>query len=139
MTSAIDSLLARARSRIQRWSPAETFAHVQAGALLIDIRPVAQRAAHGMVPGALCIERNVLEWRLAPSSSQRVPELLDRDQVVIITCSAGYASSLAAASLQQVGLANATDLDGGFLAWDAAGLPVAPFGYRGQVDRTQPR
>jgi rhodanese-related sulfurtransferase len=136
---ALDQLLEHARAGLERLGPREAADAIGAGALLIDIRPEAQRRREGEIPGAVIIERNVLEWRLAPGSPQRIPELADPDQVVIVTCSAGYASSLAAASLQQVGLPNATDLDGGFLAWDAAGLPVAPFGYRGQVDRTRPR
>jgi len=135
----VDRLLDRARQGLERLDPREAAAAIDRGALLIDIRPEAQRRREGEIPGAVLIERNVLEWRLAPSSPQRIPELVDEDQVVIVTCSAGYASSLAAASLQAVGLSNATDLAGGFLAWDAAGLPVAPFGYRGQVDRTHPR
>jgi len=124
VTSAIDSLLARARSRIQRWSPAETFAHVQAGALLIDIRPVAQRAAHGMVPGALCIERNVLEWRLDPSCAHRIPEVTSCARRVIVLCQEGYASSLAADSLRSLGYAEAADVIDGFAGWRAAGLPT---------------
>ena len=135
---AVDRLLVRARASLHRLGPRDAAAAIDRGALLVDIRPEAQRRREGEIPGAVVIERNVLEWRLAPDSDHRIPELVDDDQVVIITCSAGYASSLAAASLQQVGLVNATDLDGGFLAWDAAGLPVAPFGYRGQVDRTRP-
>ena len=138
-TDVLDQVLQGARQGLRRLGPREAAAAIGDGALLIDIRPEGQRRREGEIPGAVLVERNVLEWRLAPSSPQRIPELLDPDQVVIVTCSAGYASSLAAASLQQVGLPNATDLDGGFLAWDAAGLPVAPFGYRGQVDRTQPR
>jgi len=136
---AIDRVLEHARQGLHRLGPKEAAAAIDRGALLVDIRPEAQRRREGEIPGAVLIERNVLEWRLAPGSDQRIPELVDDEQVVIVTCSAGYASSLAAASLQQVGLPNATDLDGGFLAWDAAGFPVAPFGYRGQVDRTRPR
>jgi rhodanese-related sulfurtransferase len=90
----------------------------------VDIRPVAQRSADGEIPGALILERNVLEWRLDPASDHRIPEITGREQVVIVVCDAGYASSLAAASLQAVGLPRATDLDGGFQAWRAAGLPV---------------
>jgi rhodanese-related sulfurtransferase len=137
-TDAVGTVLETARSGLRRLDPRQTAAAIGDGALLVDIRPEAQRRREGEIPGAVIIERNVLEWRLAPSSPQRIPELVDADQVVVVTCSAGYASSLAAASLQQVGLRNATDLDGGFLAWDAAGLPVAPFGYRGQVDRSRP-
>ena len=94
------------------------------GALLVDIRPQAQRAAEGEVPGALIIERNVLEWRLDPASDARLPEAGSYDLRVIVMCSAGYTSSLAAASLQDLGLSAATDLVGGFQAWARAGLPV---------------
>ena len=97
---------------------------MQAGALLVDIRPQAQRAAEGQVPGALVVERNVLEWRLDPASDARLPEAGDYGRQVIVICSEGYASSLAAASLQDLGLANATDLAGGFHAWAGSGLPV---------------
>jgi rhodanese-related sulfurtransferase len=120
----IDDELAKARRGLERVSPAEAAAAVETGALLVDIRPVAQRSADGEIPGALVIERNVLEWRLDPASPHRVPEVGGPDQVVIVVCDAGYASSLAAASLQAVGLPRATDLDGGFQAWRAAGLPV---------------
>jgi rhodanese-related sulfurtransferase len=92
----------------------------------VDIRPQAQRAAEGVVPGALQVERNVLQWRLDPASEARLPQATGHDQQVIIMCSQGYASSLAAASLQDIGLVNATDLAGGFLAWARAGLPCRP-------------
>lgn len=98
---------------------------MRAGALLVDIRPAAQRAEEGQVPGALVIERNVLEWRLDPASDARLPEAGSYDLRVIVMCSEGYASSLAAASLQDLGLSAATDLAGGFRAWARAGLPVA--------------
>ena len=94
------------------------------GARLVDIRPVAQRAREGGVPGALVIERNVLEWRLDPAGSHRIPEAVDHGVHWIVVCSEGYASSLAAASLRELGLHRATDLDGGFVAWAAAGLPT---------------
>ncbi|MBO0687472.1 MAG: hypothetical protein J2P45_30340, partial [Candidatus Dormibacteraeota bacterium] len=92
---------------------------------LVDIRPEAQRRAQGTIPGALAIDRNVLEWRLDPSSAWRIPEIRDYAQRIIVFCSAGYTSSMAAASLQQLGLGNATDMAGGYQAWSAAGLPVA--------------
>jgi rhodanese-related sulfurtransferase len=88
-----------------------------AGGLIVDIRPQAQRDRDGELPGALIIERNVLEWRLEPSGDFRVPEVRDAAQVVVVFCDEGYASSLAAASLQDIGLVNATDLDGGYQAW----------------------
>ncbi|HEY6277931.1 MAG TPA: rhodanese-like domain-containing protein [Streptosporangiaceae bacterium] len=123
--SSIDDLLAAARRRLRRLGPAPAYrAMQQDGALLVDIRPQAQRAAEGAVPSALPVERNVLEWRFDPRSRARLPAATGYGQLVIIMCSAGYASSLAAASLQDIGLRNATDLAGGFLAWARAGLPV---------------
>jgi rhodanese-related sulfurtransferase len=120
----ISQVLEQARSRLDRLGPAQAWAAMQAGALLVDIRPQAQRAAEGQVPGALVIERNVLEWRLDPASDARLPVAGSYDLQVIVMCSAGYTSSLAAASLQDLGLSAATDLDGGFQAWARAGLPV---------------
>lgn len=120
----IDELLGAARARLDRVGPQQAQAAMQAGALLVDIRPAAQRATEGEVPGALVIERNVLEWRFDPASDARLPEAGRYDLPVIVMCSQGYTSSLAAASLQDLGLAAATDLAGGFQAWAAAGLPV---------------
>ena len=125
--SAIDQLLDQARARIQRFTPEETLSHLRAGALVIDIRPVAQRAAHGVVPGALCIERNVLEWRLDPSCAHRIPEADSCERRVIVLCQQGYASSLAADSLRSLGYAQAADMIDGFDGWRAAGLPTAEF------------
>jgi rhodanese-related sulfurtransferase len=121
---SIDQVLAEARSRLRRLDPRQADAAIRAGALLVDIRPQAQRAAEGEVPGALVVERNVLEWRFDPASGSRLPLAGSYDLRVIIMCSEGYTSSLAAASLQDLGLANATDLAGGYQAWAAAGLPV---------------
>ncbi len=95
------------------------------GAVLVDIRPATQRAAEGEVPGALAIDRNVLEWRFGPASSARLRHVGYQLQVIIM-CSEGFSSSLAAASLLDLGLRAATDIDGGFRAWAAAGLPVLP-------------
>jgi rhodanese-related sulfurtransferase len=94
------------------------------GALLVDTRPEWQRREDGEIPGALVIERNHIEWRLDPTSDARIPEAVDHDVEVIVVCSEGYASSLAAASLQDLGLHRATDLIGGFRAWREAGLPT---------------
>jgi rhodanese-related sulfurtransferase len=124
----IDQVLADARSRLDRLAPAAALAASRDGALIVDIRPAAQRAAEGEVPGSLVVERNVLEWRFDPASGARLPQAR-YDLRVIIMCSAGYTSSLAAAALQDLGLRNATDLDGGFLAWAAAGLPVGLAGH----------
>ena len=121
----IDDLLQRARASLQRVDAHQTERALAAGALVVDIRPVEQRARDGQIPGAVIIDRNVLEWRLDPASPNRISNAPGYDQPVIIVCNEGYASSLAAATLQELGLQHATDLDGGFQAWRAAGLPVA--------------
>ena len=119
----IAEILQAARARLARVTPLEAYAQVTEGAVLVDIRPAAQREAEGEIPGAIVIERNVLEWRLDPSSDHRLP-IASYALRVIVVCSEGYTSSLAAASLLDLGIAGATDLDGGFRAWKAAGLPV---------------
>jgi rhodanese-related sulfurtransferase len=121
----VDELLAEARSRIDRLTPHQTAVRIARGALLVDIRPAAQRAHEGEVPGALIIERNVLEWRFDPASDARLPEATGYDVEVIVLCSEGYTSSLAADALRSLGLRRATDVDGGFRAWAAAGLPTS--------------
>lgn len=114
--SAIDVLLAQARSTLDR-VPAERLAvEVAAGAVVVDIRPVEQRQRDGELPGAVVVGRNVLEWRLDPTSPDRLP-LADAEARVIVVCDEGYSSSLAAATLQQLGVRRATDLVGGFQAW----------------------
>jgi rhodanese-related sulfurtransferase len=123
-TRSIDEILASARDRLRRLDPWATAAALAAGALLVDIRPVEVRRRDGEVPGALIVDRNVLEWRLDPTSPDRLAAVRGHDQTVILFCTEGYASSLAAAALQDLGLVNATDLEGGFVAWTAAGLPV---------------
>jgi rhodanese-related sulfurtransferase len=120
----IDEVLAAARSRLTRLSPVEAQRAVADGAVLVDIRPAAQRRAEGEISGAMIVERNVLEWRFDPASTARLPEA-SYDLHVIVFCSEGYTSSLAAASLQDLGIWRAADLDSGFRAWRAAGLPVA--------------
>ena len=120
----VDELLERARAGYQRAEAREAARLAVSGALLVDIRPPAQRAEFGEIPGALIIERNVLEWRLDPTSPYRHPAVTGPDQSIVIFCQAGYASSLAAVSLQQLGLSHATDLVGGFEAWEQSGLPV---------------
>jgi rhodanese-related sulfurtransferase len=128
--TTIDEMLARARAKLTRLTPTEAFDRVQAGAVLVDIRPNAQRAreghVEGAVAGAIVVERNVLEWRFDPTSDARLPQATGYDVEVIVLCSEGYTSSLAAASLQQLGLTRATDVVGGFHAWVAAGLPYRP-------------
>jgi rhodanese-related sulfurtransferase len=120
-----DRLLAEARQRLTRVDPRRAQQMVDQGGLLIDIRPAAQRAEYGEVPGALVVERNNLEWRLDPEGSHRIPEAEDPDRPVVVMCQEGYASSLAAASLLALGRTNATDLEGGFAAWVSAGLPTS--------------
>ncbi len=119
----IDQLLAEARARLDRLSPLQASRAAREGAVLVDIRPAAQRAAEGEIPGTLIVERNVLEWRFDPASDARLPQA-SYDLQVVVVCSEGYTSSLAAAALQDLGISGATDLDGGFQAWQAAGLPV---------------
>ena len=120
----IDDLLAEARERIARVTPQEAAARIADGAHLVDIRPAAQRRREGQVPGSLIVERNVLEWRFDPVSEARLPEATGYDVDVIVLCSEGYTSSLAADALRSLGLHRATDVIGGFLAWAAAGLPA---------------
>jgi rhodanese-related sulfurtransferase len=127
--STIEEMLSAARARLQRLAPIEAYEVIaRTGAVLVDIRPEAQRAIEGSIPGALVIERNVLEWRLDPTSSARLPIATDHALEVIVVCSEGYTSSLAAKALQDLGLWRATDIVGGFQAWNAAGLPVEPPG-----------
>ena len=120
----IDDILAAARSRLRRVLPEQAYARQRCGALLVDIRPVAQRSANGEIPGALVVDRNVLEWRFDPRSPSRLPVADRYDLAVIVLCQEGYSSSLAAAVLHDLGLHNATDVVGGFDAWAAAGLPI---------------
>jgi rhodanese-related sulfurtransferase len=124
MGSTIDQVLERARRRLTRVNPQQAAAEQADGALLVDTRTESQRAKQGEIPGALVIDRNVFEWRLDPTSPSRIPEAKDHQTRVIVICSDGYSSSLAAASLQDLGLINATDVVGGFQAWKEAGLPV---------------
>jgi rhodanese-related sulfurtransferase len=121
---SIDELLAEARSRIARLLPEQAAARIRAGAVLVDIRPAAQRAREGSVPGALVVERNVLEWRFDPASDARLPEATGYDVEVVVLCSEGYTSSLAADALRALGLTRATDVIGGWQAWVTAGLPA---------------
>ncbi|MEV5943779.1 rhodanese-like domain-containing protein [Streptomyces sp. NPDC051994] len=122
----IDELLDRVRADLDRLTAAEAFAEATGGALLVDIRYAALRDRDGLIPGALIVERNELEWRLDPQGSHRAAEATSHDLRVVVICNEGYASSLAAVSLRQLGLHRATDLIGGFQAWRGAGLPVTP-------------
>jgi rhodanese-related sulfurtransferase len=121
----IDEMLAAARARITRVTPDEAFEEFCAGGTLIDIRPASQRAAEGEVPGSIVVERNHLEWRFDPTSDARLPWVTGHDLRLIVICAEGYTSSLAAASLQEIGFRGATDVIGGYQAWTAAGLPTA--------------
>jgi rhodanese-related sulfurtransferase len=121
----IDELLARARAGLARVGPHEARDAIGAGALLIDIRSESQRGADGIVPDAIWLARNVLEWRCDPSCEAHDERVGGLERHVIVMCDEGYQSSLAAATLQQLGFACATDLVGGFQAWRAAGLPLA--------------
>ncbi|MFH8453377.1 rhodanese-like domain-containing protein [Streptomyces fungicidicus] len=123
----IDELLERVRAGYDRVEPRDAYEAARAGeALLVDIRYAALRERDGLIPGALVVERNELEWRLDPRGSHRLPEATGHGLRVVVICNEGYASSLAAESLHRLGLRRATDLTGGFQAWRAAGLPVAP-------------
>jgi rhodanese-related sulfurtransferase len=122
---AINELLDRARRQLVRVEPDQAAPDLAHGALLVDIRPAEQRAAGGSIPGATLIDRNVLEWRLAPDSEWRIAAVVGPHTRVIVLCNEGYSSSLAAATLKELGLVNATYVLGGFQAWKAAGLPVS--------------
>ncbi len=119
VTAEVDALLHAARSRLDRVGVADLAAEQASGALVVDIRPLEQRRRDGALPGALVVDRNVLEWRLDPTSPHRLPEA-NAGRRVIVVCNEGYSSSLAAATLQQLGLRRATDLVGGYQAWRAA-------------------
>jgi rhodanese-related sulfurtransferase len=121
------TFLAQARAEIERVDALKAYRLQREGALLVDIRPYYNRLAEGEILGALPIERVVLEWRLDPESPDHIPEI-SVDRTVIVFCNEGYASSLAARDLRRVGLPNATDLIGGFKAWEEAGLPVTDGG-----------
>jgi rhodanese-related sulfurtransferase len=121
----VDELLAAARARLLRLTPQQAFGELPGGAVLIDIRPAAQRAGEGEIPGSAVVERNHLEWRLDPGSDARLPWVTGYDHRIIVICREGYTSSLAAAALHDLGLHRATDVIGGFLAWTEAGLPSA--------------
>ena len=121
---SIDQVLAAARARLARLVPAEAWGEFCAGATLIDIRPAGQRAAAGEIPGSVVVERNHLEWRFDPASEARLPWVTGYELRPIVICAEGYTSSLAAAALRDLGL-DATDVIGGYAAWESAGLPTA--------------
>jgi rhodanese-related sulfurtransferase len=121
----IDDVLAASRAGVLRLEPVEIVAAAARGALIIDTRTASHRRAQGEFPGAVVIDRTVLEWRLDPASPWRIPEATGPDLEVVVICRQGYSSSLAAASLRAIGLHRATDLAGGVEAWAAAGLPMS--------------
>jgi rhodanese-related sulfurtransferase/quercetin dioxygenase-like cupin family protein len=127
LVSSIEQILLAARARLRRLTPDEAYGAVEkTEAILVDIRPEGQRANEGSIPGALIVDRNVLEWRFDPESKSRLRVATDHDLHVIVFCSEGYTSSLAASSLQNLGLWRATDMIGGFHAWRGADLPIVP-------------
>lgn len=119
MTAGADELVARARRRIRRVRPAQLTRVLAAGGLVVDIRTEAQRREEGDLDGAVVVERNVLEWRMDPNGDHRLPQVRDHGQWIVVVCSEGYASSLAAASLSDLGFEHVADLEGGFHAWQA--------------------
>jgi len=119
MTARADELVARARRRIHRVHPAQLSSVLAAGGLVVDIRTDAQRRDEGDLDGAVVVERNVLEWRMDPLGEHRLPQVRDHSQWIVVVCSEGYASSLAAASLSDLGFEHAADLEGGFHTWRA--------------------
>jgi rhodanese-related sulfurtransferase len=123
----VDDMLAKARTELDRVTPRQADALRRAGALLVDIRPYANRLREGEIPGSVPVERIVLEWRCDPASEHRLPGLTS-DTTVVVLCNEGYSSSLAARDLRTLGVRRATDLIGGFRAWLAEGLPVRPGG-----------
>jgi rhodanese-related sulfurtransferase len=126
MPRTVEELLTEARARLVRLAPAQAAAAQAAGALLVDIRGDDQLRTHGCIPGAIRIPRNVLEWRADPACAACDPRIADLEAVVVLVCQEGYQSSLAASTLHDLGFSHATDLEGGFDAWRAAGLPIEP-------------
>jgi rhodanese-related sulfurtransferase len=124
MPRTVDELLAEARARFVRLAPVQAVAAQAAGAVLVDIRGDDQIRAHGCIPGAIRIPRNVLEWRADPTCPASDSRIADLDAIVVIVCQEGYQSSLAASNLHDLGFRHATDLEGGFEAWHAEGLPI---------------
>lgn len=124
MPRSVEDLLQEARAKLHRLTPEEAYAAQQKGALIVDTRTLEQRQADGEIPDAVVIDRTVFEWRLDPQSPSRLPDVTDTERQVIVVCNQGYSSSLAAATLHELGYARATDVIGGFTAWKEAGLPV---------------
>jgi rhodanese-related sulfurtransferase len=126
----LDELVEAARARIHRYQPADAYAAIESGALLIDIRSNDDRERDGVVPGSLHIPRTVLEWRLEPNSSWRNPHVGDLNEQIILICDHGFSSSLAAAALVELGFVRAGEVIGGYAAWSQHGLPTMPFSPR---------
>ncbi len=124
----IDDLLAAARERIERLAPEDAYRALQDGALLVDTRCGEGRREAGVIPGSAHVPLSVLFWRLDPSSGYDDPALSDLERPVILICADGYSSSIAAATLRDLGFASVADVVGGFTAWSEAGLPVEPEG-----------
>ena len=124
VSGGVDAVLAASRAGVARVTPVELLEAAARGALVVDTRTETQRRRQGELPGAVVIDRTVLEWRLDPASDARIPEATGYDLEVVVVCRQGYSSSLAAASLRAVGLHRATDLAGGVEAWVDAGLPT---------------
>ena len=131
LMAAIDNFLERARRELKRLQPEQAAQAMKEGALLVDTRPVEQRRRDGEVPGAIVVDRNVLEWRLDPSCPAHLGVSSSVDATIIVMCNEGFSSSLAASTLQRLGLRHATDMIGGFQAWAACGLPVQRADPRG--------
>ena len=128
MMQTVTQLLHEARAELpSRCSPRETFEEMTGGALVIDIRGDEQQRRDGLIPGAITIRRNVLEWRCDPRSRWHHKSIKHHGQRIILVCDQGYQSSLAAANLQRLGLTRATDMSGGFSRWKKLGLPVTPY------------
>ena len=128
--TSLDRILDEARRGVRRYTPHETQAAHGRGALVVDTRTETQRAETGELPGAIVIDRTVLEWRLDPAGDARIEEATGYDVEIVVVCRQGFSSSLAAESLRRMGLHRATDLAGGVEAWLAAGLPL----HRGPAD-----
>ncbi|GHJ52010.1 sulfurtransferase [Nonomuraea sp. TT08I-71] len=125
MSPGVDALLEQARAGLHRLTPHDAVEAVRTGALLVDTRTEAQRREQGELPGAIVIDRTVLEWRLDPASAWRIPESTSYDRQIVVVCREGFSSSLAAAGLQALGLRRATDMIGGVQGWREAGLPMS--------------
>lgn len=122
----IDDLLETARARLDRLTPAEARDAMARGGIILDTRTYEQRRAHGVIPGAVVMSRNIIEWRVDPTSGWEDPDVVARTGPVIVMCDEGFASSLAAATLRDLGIDDATDMVGGYQAWKAEGLPTEP-------------